>query len=95
MLGYTHGDIKLQNICFDETTGTYSLIDFGLIEKIYHKNGRLKNQETLNQIYGNALFASDVMIKELSIGRKDDIESLFYLLCYLSSGILPVLEYVK
>ena len=38
-LGYTHGDIKFKNICFDKISGNYSLIDFGLAKRIFHRNG--------------------------------------------------------
>lgn len=34
------------------------------------------------------------MVKNKSIGRKDDIESLLYILFYLKSGTLPVVNYI-
>ena len=35
------------------------------------------------------------MINLMSTGRKDDIESFFYILCFLYKGVLPVLEYIN
>ena len=34
------------------------------------------------------------MVKNKSIGRKDDIESLLYILFYLKTGTLPVVNYI-
>ena len=38
-LGYTHGDLKFQNICYNEETRLYTIIDFALVTKIFYKNG--------------------------------------------------------
>ena len=38
-LGYTHNDLKLQNICYNKALNSYSLIDFGSAECLYNKNG--------------------------------------------------------
>ena len=35
------------------------------------------------------------MIELMSIGWKDDIESLMYILCYLYTGVLPIIEFIK
>lgn len=35
------------------------------------------------------------MIKLLSTGRKDDLESLMYILCFLSKGTLPIIEFIN
>ena len=42
-LGYTHNDMKLQNICFDKPNNSYTLIDFASAECLYNKNGQLKS----------------------------------------------------
>ena len=46
-LGYVHGDLKLQNVCFNRDMETYSIIDFALVQKIYHSNGTHKEQKTM------------------------------------------------
>ena len=38
-LGFTHGDLKFQNMCYNPETQLYSIIDFALVSKIYQKNG--------------------------------------------------------
>ena len=34
-LGYCHGDIKFQNICYNQVNNTYSLVDFGNATKLF------------------------------------------------------------
>lgn len=41
-LGYTHGDIKLQNIMYNESNGQYTLSDFSQANKIYDEEGMHK-----------------------------------------------------
>ena len=41
------------------------------------------------------MFASDSMVNLLTTARKDDIESMMYILCFLQSGILPVIEFIN
>jgi serine/threonine protein kinase len=94
-LGYTHGDLKFQNICFSEETQRYSIIDFALVNKIFHKNGEHKEQEKVKSFYGNSLFASDSMVNLMTTSRKDDLESLIYILCYLYTGTLPIIEFIN
>lgn len=94
-MGYCLGDLKFQNICFDEVNNKYSLIDFGNANKIFHKKGEHKKQYNLAQFEGNSLFASDDMINLKSKGRKDDVESLIYMICFMYSGTLPVIEYIN
>ena len=35
-LGLVHGDLKFQNICYNPTFNLYSIIDFGLVTRIFH-----------------------------------------------------------
>lgn len=80
-LGYTHGDIKYDNICRldigknDETKNEYSLIDFDLATN-YH------DSQTLDYFTGNTYFSSRAGIKLEKLMPKDDIESLLNLVCY-------------
>ena len=94
-LGYNHGDLKFQNICYNEETKIYSIIDFALVSKIFHKNGEHKEQEKVSNFFGNSLFASDNMVNLKTTGRKDDLESLFYIMCYLYTGTLPIIEFIN
>lgn len=38
-LGYTHGDLKFQNICYDKILKRYTIIDFAIASKICNKKG--------------------------------------------------------
>lgn len=35
------------------------------------------------------------MVSKLSPGRKDDLESLIYILCFLHSGKLPIISWIN
>ena len=94
-LGYTHGDLKFQNICYHDQTKRFTILDFALVTKIFHKNGIHKQQEKVRSFYGNSLFASDSMINLKTTSRKDDLESLLYIMCFLNSGTLPIIEFIN
>lgn len=61
-IGYTHGDLKFQNICYNEEQDQYSIIDFALVTKLFHNNGQHREQESVRNFYGNSLFASEAMV---------------------------------
>lgn len=94
-LGFVHGDLKFQNICCNQSDNVFSIIDFGLCSKIFNKNGTHKTQEKVSSFYGNSLFASDSMSALMTTSRKDDLESLMYIMCYLLTGTLPVIEFIN
>ena len=66
-----------------------------MVTKFVDNNGVHKEQEKIDNFYGNSLFASDNTIMLKSTSRKDDIESLIYILCFLYTGILPVIEFIN
>lgn len=35
------------------------------------------------------------MVNLLTTGRKDDLESMMYILCFLNSGTLPIIEFIN
>lgn len=44
------------------------------------------------KFFGNTLFASEAMVNMKSTSRKDDLESLMFLLCFFYIGSLPILN---
>ena len=70
------------------------MIDFALVTKMFHKNGKHRKQEPVTQLVGNPMFASETMVRMLSTSRKDDLESIMYLLCFLLNGSLPIIDYI-
>ena len=84
-VGYISRDVKSENIMEDNF-----LIDFGLA-KLYrdpksHKHIPVKVKNTLT---GTARYASLNAHRGLELSRRDDLESLGYVLLYLLRGTLP------
>lgn len=66
-----------------------------MITKIFQTNGAHKKRGIIKTFYGNLIFASENMIKLYTTSRKDDLESLIYIMCYLFCGNLPIIEYIN
>ena len=79
-----HNDLKLENIVIgvDEPSKIY-LIDFGLTAKYVDENGQHVVKQYIRNFSGNFLFASLNSARGFNKSRRDDIESLFYLLIYI------------
>jgi serine/threonine protein kinase len=76
-----HRDLKPTNICLDTSYNLY-IIDFGL-SKMY-KSGNIHNSETqIKSLIGSVNFSSLNVINLIEPSRRDDIESLLYILIYL------------
>ena len=89
--GYIHGDIKPDCFLIGKE-GSYNIyiIDFGLSKKyIDPKTGCHIPFSIGNLFVGNYKFASIHSHLRYEKGRKDDIESLGYMLVYFLNGLLP------
>ena len=90
---YIHRDIKPSNFLFGNNSFNNNiiyLIDFGLAKK-YRESNNEEHYEIKeeNKLIGTARFASINAMEGLSQSRRDDLESLGYMLIYFLKGKLP------
>ena len=76
-----HRDLKPTNICLDPYYKLY-IIDFG-IAKMYKNNNIHNSQTQIKSLIGSVNFSSLNVINLIEPSRRDDIESLLYILFYL------------
>ncbi|KAK8878612.1 hypothetical protein M9Y10_005392 [Tritrichomonas musculus] len=94
--GYVHGDIKPENIAIGKfpNSNQFHLIDLSLAKRYINKqNGEHLPFSDKHNIQGSLVFSSINAQRGLKISRRDDLESLGYLLVYLLTGSLPWLYY--
>ena len=89
--GYLHGDIKPENfvIGIDDQRIIY-IIDFGLSKK--YRSDRTGNHIQFcvtKKMNGTARYASTNSLRGVEISRRDDLESLAYMLLYFIMKKLP------
>lgn len=88
--GYIHRDIKPDNfaIGYDNPSKLYC-IDFGLSKKYLKKNGEHINFSDKKRFCGTARYACIAAHTNQEQSRKDDLESILYILVYMYKGKLP------
>lgn len=84
-MNLVHNDIKLDNILIGKRqTDTLYLIDFGLTQSYMDDKTNKHTVKTYTKKFtGNYLFASLNSCRGYNKSRRDDIESLFYLLIFM------------
>eukprot|EP00347_Sterkiella_histriomuscorum_P017575 403348809 len=90
-LGYVHNDLKLENILVGhKDPDLVYLIDFGLTQTYNLENGNHSEKEYVRKFSGNFLFASLNSCRGNNKSRRDDIESVMYIMIYLlNENYLP------
>ena len=85
-----HRDIKPENFVFGykNNNSTLYIIDFGISRKYRSARKHLKFQ-LLGKMFGTVRFASYNASRGVEQSRRDDLESIGYMLIYLATGKLP------
>ena len=94
--GFLYIDLKPDNICLllknfgkNNCANHLSLVDFGFSCKYVDKNNNHLSMNKSRKRYGNISYSSLNALMGNSVSRKDDIESLCFILLYLWKGQLP------
>ncbi|CAD8134137.1 unnamed protein product [Paramecium octaurelia] len=87
--GIVHRDLKPENIMMGKINSAQAfLVDFGVSKQIFDQGKHIPFRDKKSFI-GTTRYASIAAHRGYEIGRKDDLESLMYVIIYLILGKLP------
>jgi serine/threonine protein kinase len=87
--GILHRDIKPENFVLDRKTNNIYIIDFGLAKRYLTERDEIIPVVYGRKMTGTVRYASINIHDGLSASRRDDLESIGYMLVYLLIGKLP------
>ena len=94
--GILHRDLKPSNILYGNFTtsnrkekDSLFIIDFGLSRKYINHNNKHWNYSITQKFVGTGDYASRHSLNGEKVSRRDDVESIIYILVYLFNGSLP------
>lgn len=87
--GIIHRDIKPDNFLIKEDTNMVYMIDFGLARRYVNKREQHIGLASGRKLTGTARYASVNVHLGMTPSRRDDLESIAYVLLYLLNGKLP------
>lgn len=87
--GVIHRDIKPENFLLKSDGTVLHIIDFGLARRYVNSRDEHIQSDNGRKLTGTARYASTNVHKGITPSRRDDLESIGYVLLYLLIGELP------
>lgn len=87
--GFVHRDVQPGNIIYDFSQQRVLLIDYGAAQRYRNATIPRHTAKNMRELIGSSVFTSLSSHRGETFSRRDDLESLGYVLVYLFHGQLP------